>query len=139
MKTDIVQKAIVLNADGKMLAIRRSNTDTRRPMQWDLPGGHLEDNEEMIAGIIREIKEETGLSVSNVHAIYAYSEPRSWDGGEASVVFITYAAHAPSSDVVLSFEHDKAEWVKIEDAVEMYEYPTHIKILKYIIDNKLVL
>ena len=139
MKTDNVQKAIVLNGDGKMLAIRRSSTDTRRPLQWDLPGGHLEDNEEMIAGIKREIKEETGLSVSNVHAIYAYSEPRSWDGGESNVVFITYIAHASSSEVTLSFEHDKAEWLNIEDALELYKYPTHIKILKYVIDNKLVL
>ena len=30
---------------------------------WDFPGGHLDDNESIIDGAIREVKEETGLDV----------------------------------------------------------------------------
>ena len=65
MKTRIVQKAVVLNDAGEVLMLRRSKTDTRRPMQWDLPGGLREENEELLAGVEREITEETGLSVND--------------------------------------------------------------------------
>ena len=32
--------------------------------EWDLPGGHLKDNESLFEGLEREVEEETGLSVS---------------------------------------------------------------------------
>ncbi|MGQ7357341.1 8-oxo-dGTP diphosphatase [Streptococcus suis] len=41
----------------------------RKSAKWPgitFPGGHIEPNESLIASVIREIKEETGLTVSNL-------------------------------------------------------------------------
>ncbi len=137
MKTEIIQKVLIVNPDEKVLLLRRSKTDTRRPLEWDLPGGHLEEGEEMIAGVVREIKEEAGIEVQNTRVLYSQTEVRRWDKNEVNVVFIFYISLTKSSEVKLSFEHVEHAWVSIKEAVSMFEYPTHIEFIKYVIDNKL--
>jgi len=142
MKTRVVQKAVILSGSGKMLMVRRSNTDVRRPLQWDLPGGLLEENEELISSVAREIKEETGLAVKDLYPIYSKTEIRTWLDGKKehndNVVFIFYIAYSVSAEVKLSFEHDKFQWVTLEKAVSQFEYPLHKEVLQHILDNKLI-
>ncbi len=49
-------KALIINSSGKILIAHNNNT-------YQFPGGHKEDNETMDECIIREIKEETGISL----------------------------------------------------------------------------
>lgn len=56
-----VAKAAII-CDGSMLLGRRRDDHT-----WAEPGGHLEDGESPLHGVIREIKEETGLDVMPRH------------------------------------------------------------------------
>ena len=49
-------KGLIINSKGKILLAHNNNT-------YQFPGGHLEDDEDMDSCIIREIKEETGISV----------------------------------------------------------------------------
>ena len=42
---------------------------------WNLPGGGLENDESPWQGVIREVKEETGLTVEVVRLIGVYSKP----------------------------------------------------------------
>lgn len=49
-------KGLILNSRGKILLAHNNNT-------YQFPGGHLEEGEERLACIIREIKEETGIDV----------------------------------------------------------------------------
>lgn len=140
MNAVVVQKALVVNKDGKILVLRRSDSDERRPLQWDLPGGHLEPGEEMIAGVEREIEEETGLKVSKTWPVYTKTEARKWNGGnEASIVFVLYATHTTDTEVTLSFEHDKYDWKTVEEALPLYDYPLHIEFLSYILEHKVAL
>jgi ADP-ribose pyrophosphatase len=64
-KIGVSQKAIIFNREGKILVLRRSGTALSNPGKWDFPGGDLEFGEDAIGGIIREIREETGLEVKN--------------------------------------------------------------------------
>lgn len=93
--------AIVVQ-DGKVLLARRGIDPYKG--WWDLPGGFLELGEHPEAGIIRELQEETGLTVrpGKLLGIYmdSYHEP-----SEATVV-MTYLVETvdaephPASDVV---------------------------------------
>lgn len=141
MKTRVVQKAIVFNKRRELLMLRRTKSDTRRPGQWDLPGGWYEDDEELRASVEREIKEETGLSVSGLHPVYAKTEVRHWNDGERqrteNVVFIFYVAEAKSAAIELSSEHEEYRWGRIEDALREFEYDLHKEAFRHIIQNEL--
>lgn len=50
--------AAVVNADGKVLVIKR-----RDNAKWQPPGGVLELEETILDGLVREVQEETGLQV----------------------------------------------------------------------------
>jgi 8-oxo-dGTP diphosphatase len=53
--------AVVFDSAGRLLLIKRANP----PAQglWSLPGGRLEANESAEDGVVREVAEETGLTV----------------------------------------------------------------------------
>lgn len=114
--TRISQKAILLNEQGKILTIRRTKTAPSRPLYWDLPGGRLDFGEDTKAGIIREIKEETGLKVSGLLLLDTSSKIN--DRGEFWVK-LYYIACAPRKNVVLSFEHDDLKWVTPNELLKL--------------------
>ncbi len=140
ISTDIIEKAIILKGEGKMLLLRRSKTDTRRPLQWDLPGGLCEEGETLEEGVLREIVEETGLKVTGLRPIYTKSEIREWKTNKKNAVFIFYKAYVVSDkEVVVSDEHDEFRWLSLKDALELLDYYLHKDLLNYILDNKLAL
>jgi 8-oxo-dGTP pyrophosphatase MutT (NUDIX family) len=139
MDTVVVQKSLVVNNRGEILILRRSESDTRRPLQWDLPGGQLEPGENLIDGVKREVLEETGLAVGDIHVVYSKTEHRTWKEGEASVVFLLYAAHAQSDVVTISHEHDQFAWKTIQDALPLFEYPLHLEFLAYVLKNQIAI
>lgn len=59
--------------DSRVLLARRD----REPGagKWDLPGGFLEEGEEPLDGLRRELREETGLEVNPVAFLGAFVEP----------------------------------------------------------------
>lgn len=138
--TTIVQKAVILNASKEILILRRSDTDTRRPLQWDLPGGKCEEGESLEVAVSREIMEESALKVTSLSPIWSTTRYRRWESGESNIVFIFYKAHTVGSvEVQLSSEHDKYQWVSITEARELFEYDLHREVFSYILDNQLEL
>ncbi len=49
---------------GKVLLCHRSASRRWYPDVWDLPGGHVEQNEAPAAALVRELAEELGIQVS---------------------------------------------------------------------------
>lgn len=111
----VSQKVIVRNSEGKLLALRRSATDTNRPLTWDLPGGQLEEGEQLEESARREIREETGIEVGDLTLIDA--DARAAHNGEYWVVLFSLS-DALSDHVVLSYEHDRHEWLTREEFLE---------------------
>jgi 8-oxo-dGTP diphosphatase len=60
----------VVIEDGRALLIRRGSEPLRG--QWSIPGGTLELGESLEQGVIRELKEETGLTVRIVEMIEVF-------------------------------------------------------------------
>ena len=63
--------AVIFDARRRLLLQQRSDGG-----QWGLPGGSLEIGESVKEGVIREVREETGLAVAVRRLIGIYSEPR---------------------------------------------------------------
>jgi 8-oxo-dGTP diphosphatase len=64
--------AIIAGFDGCIVLILRKN----EPRGWALPGGFVDQGEEIGAACRREAKEETSLDVELVAQLFTYSDPR---------------------------------------------------------------
>jgi len=61
----------VLERDGAMLMIQRSET-VRAPGLWCFPGGAIEPGETPAQAIVREFREEVGLSVEPIGRLWEW-------------------------------------------------------------------
>jgi len=62
--------AVILNGDGHVLLQRRSDNGL-----WAVPGGAVEIGESVSVAILREVREETGLTVEIERLVGVYSDP----------------------------------------------------------------
>ena len=62
--------AVIFDGRGRLLLQQRSDGG-----QWGLPGGSVEIGESVAAAVVREVLEETGLTVRPRRIIGVYSEP----------------------------------------------------------------
>ena len=85
--------AAVLNAEGAVLLQRRADRDT-----WGFPGGVMELGESFAEALVREVKEETGLTVEMTELIGAYSayEDHFPNGDEAQPICLFFLCRAVS-------------------------------------------
>lgn len=61
-KKQVYADTIIQNGLGELLLLQRSTQDDFEPGKWCLPGGKVEEGEEIDAAAKREFEEETGLS-----------------------------------------------------------------------------
>ena len=64
--------AIIAGDDGRVVLILRKN----EPHGWALPGGFVDEGEELGVACRREAREETGLDVELVTQLFTYSDPK---------------------------------------------------------------
>ncbi len=122
-KIGVSQKSVIFNKQEKFLTIRRTSTALSNPNKWDLPGGDLDFGEGPINGMIREIKEETGLEVGDLKPFDVHSYINKIDD---FWVTIAYKTKSNSNKVVLSYEHDDFKWVTPEEFLKL-ESPDKIR------------
>tara|TARA_B100000900_G_C20523016_1_gene693024 strand:- start:400 stop:804 length:405 start_codon:yes stop_codon:yes gene_type:complete len=67
--TKFVAKVVIFDERGYILLLKRKKNQ-KFPEEWDLPGGHLLQGEEWIAGATREVREETNLSIKNLKKVF---------------------------------------------------------------------
>jgi 8-oxo-dGTP diphosphatase len=108
-------KAVVRDADGRCLLLKRSAANQANAGKWDLPGGKLDPGERVDQALCREVAEETGLTISVRRvAAAAQSELR-----DRTVVYLILEAQLESGQVHLSEEHDDSAWVTLSELPQM--------------------
>lgn len=65
--------AFILNSKGELLIAKRAKEPAMGTL--DLPGGFVDNAETAEQGMVREIKEETGLNINPKHIEYLFSIP----------------------------------------------------------------
>ena len=101
-------KGIVRDGAGRILLIRRADDSSVDPGCWDLPGGKLDYGETLAEALVREAREETGLTIAvgrPVHTCHFTKEPF-W------VTCVTFACELEGGDVHLSSEHREFAWIE---------------------------
>lgn len=115
----LVTRAFVENKDGKILLIKRSKDDSYEPEKWEIPGGKLDDGQDIANALEREVLEETGLFVIPTSRT-AYIESmiitnnKKYNG--MPYVLIVGLCKVIGGTLKLSEEHDDAVWVTAEEA-----------------------
>lgn len=117
----LIQKCLIVNKEGKVLALKRSADDHSRGGNWDLPGGGYERGERVIEAIKREVKEEAGLTVNSLRPIFVDNHMNVKKGFFAglNVFGICYLCKDWEGDVVLSDEHTDYQWVTAEEFAQL--------------------
>lgn len=70
IKQKLAVCGILFNEEGKVLTVSRKDN----PLDLGLPGGKIEDTETTLHAMIREVKEETGLILSDNNYPVIYSD-----------------------------------------------------------------
>ncbi len=117
----LAARGIVLRGDDILLLY------TERYDDYSLPGGGIDQGEDNEAGLIREMKEETGArSVRNIVEFGRYDEYRPWYKDDADIIYIKSFCFVCDIDAELgetsleSYEISngmKPVWVNIDSAI----------------------
>lgn len=136
MHSFVVSKVLIVNEKNEVLAIRRSQSDERRPGQWDFPGGWVEADEDTLTAVKREAVEEAGIALNDPTLVYAFSEMTTNHGSGTWLLYVDHVAGDP--EVKLSYEHDHHEWKRPEDLLKEITYERQQNMLTYVLENKLL-
>lgn len=122
----VAVKAVIVRGD-EVLVLHRSKGEMagsymNKYQKWDLPGGGLHFYEKAEDGLLREIREETSLSVEIGRPVSMFDIIRH----QIHLCIFTYAAVWTGGEVQLSKEHDGFLWLH-KDEVEESELPHWMK------------
>lgn len=115
--------ALLRNEKGEFLLLRRSENSRTNPGKWDLPGGKVNPDESLKEGVVREVWEETGISIVPG---YIAGEVN-FELPEKKVIAIVFDGGYIVADVKLSYEHIEYAWASFEKIIGMDELPDYFK------------
>jgi 8-oxo-dGTP pyrophosphatase MutT (NUDIX family) len=105
-----------------VLALQRTK-GTRCPGAWEIVHGHIEPGEEPADAAVREVLEETGLSVARLYnlrvAPFYLHRARIV---ELAIVFVAFVDEP--ANAVTSGEHDRVEWLSVDEALARFGFPS---------------
>lgn len=108
-------KMVIKDKNGRCLLLKRSMSSKGNPGKWDFPGGKIDAGENFEEALIREVAEETGLTVSIERAVgIANSELPT-----VKVVILIVEGRLESGQVRLSSEHDDYVWIDLHELPKM--------------------
>ena len=121
--------AAIIKQEDKILIARRKK-GKHLEFKWEYPGGKLENNEEENDALNRELKEEFSIEAT----IGRYLTESFYEYGSVNINLKAYLVESFSGDFRL-IDHDKIEWIKIEE-IKKHEFaPADIQINDYLIKN----
>jgi 8-oxo-dGTP diphosphatase len=124
--------AIILQ-DGCILLEKRGNEPAKG--EWTIPGGAVEAGEALIDAVIRETKEETGLTVQNPELIDVVDQVQLDKEGkvEYHYVIIDYTVTVKAGQPKAQSDAADLKWVPLNE-VESYDLTPSFR--RFFVQNK---
>ncbi|MDT4859561.1 NUDIX domain protein [compost metagenome] len=142
MQHESVAKLLLVNEKSQAL-ILRTGTYKEHPEKEhkpDLPGGLVDPGESEHQAVIREAREEAGITVDPTLVTLGYAETKFYSDEARSVTKLLYVAHiATTPEVVISWEHEAYEWADVATILDNYEFrPFYKEAITYLKNNQLI-
>lgn len=134
VRPDLVACWLFRVADGRpeILLIRRS-PGRLYPGLWQCVTGKLEPGERIISAAVREVREETGLELTDLEVVFE-TDIVNWFHESAIDALMCEAVFAarvrPHAAIRLSEEHDDARWLTPEAATDLVVWPAYVKAIE---------
>ena len=119
--------AVIFDETGqKVLLTRRADNG-----RWCLPSGHMEAGESAVETCIREVKEETGLSVQVKRLVGIYTNPHRLleypDGNRYHLVALSFEAEMIDGELTTSDETTEFGYFSLPEIYELDMVQMHIE------------
>ena len=120
----------ILLRDNEILLVKQKVSESRN---WSLPGGRVETGETLEQALIRELKEETGLTVQVGRLLYVCDKP----DASPPILHITFSLHHTGGQIALpTNEFDQnpisdVRFVPISDLAQYGFSETFMGILRH--------
>ena len=106
--------AFILNDKDELLVATRGKEPAKGTL--DLPGGFVDNNESGEQGIIREIKEETGLDIKEVKYLFSIPNIYRYSGMDIHTLDMFYLCHADDSTEIQAADDAAAcSWIPLRE------------------------
>ena len=117
--------------DGWRVLVLQRALDTRCPTAWETVHGHIEDGEEPEDAALREVREEAGLEASRLYNVTV--QPFYLHRTHTVQLAVVFAAFVDEpAAVTLGSEHQRAEWLTVDEALERFQWPREREALREI-------
>lgn len=112
----IVGVGAVIVDNGRALVVRRATEPLKG--QWSIPGGMLELGEKLREGIVREVREETGLEVEVFDVLDVFDSifPDLDGRTQYHYVLIDFLCRPLGGQLRAGSDVSEAQWVSAEEA-----------------------
>ena len=115
---------VVTDDDGRALLIRRRDT-----LHWEPPGGVLELDEAIEAGLRREVREETGLTIEPVALTGVYKNMA------RGIVALVFRCKVVSGHLTVNDEVSGFQWATLEEVKAMADEAFAVRVLDALADQ----
>ena len=127
----IVSALVLVDQDGRVLICERPKGKFMEGF-WEFPGGKLEANELPDDCIIREVKEELGVDLSN--SCFSPLTFTTFDYEEFSVIIFLYLSREWEG-FIKPKENQNLKWVRPNQLFEINMLPADAPLISFVRDN----
>ena len=133
-----VATSLLINNDGKLLILKRSEKVRTYKGLWEGIAGYIEDNEKPFETALKEINEEVGLEKDKVRLIKTYGPINISDNYKGDnydwEIYVFIFIIKKNSKIKIDWEHIEKRWIL---PAEIWDYET-VPYLKEIVSKILL-
>lgn len=105
--------ALCVDARGRLLLARRASSV--RHGYWDLPGGFLEEGEEPLDGLVRELREETGLTIRPLDFLGVWVDRYGDDEDAVATLNLYWTASVLAGEPQAADDVSELRWFRLDE------------------------